>query len=124
MNESRLFLGIGAVGGFFSVALGAFAAHALQNILSPGLLDVFHTGVQYQAIHSLALLAVGLMMERQARPPLRLAGWAFASGILLFSGSLYILATTDISWMGVVTPFGGLAFLLGWGSLTWSLLRN
>jgi uncharacterized membrane protein YgdD (TMEM256/DUF423 family) len=84
---------------------------------------VFHTGVQYQAIHSLALLAVGLLTERIPGTSLRLAGWAFASGILLFSGSLYILATTDISWLGMVTPFGGLAFLLGWGSLAWSLLR-
>jgi uncharacterized membrane protein YgdD (TMEM256/DUF423 family) len=124
MSESRVFLGIGAIGGFFSVALGAFAAHALQGILSTGLIEVFDTGVQYQAIHSLALLAVGLLVERRSHPLLRVAGWAFASGILLFSGSLYILALTDISWLGVVTPFGGLAFLLGWGSLTWALLRH
>jgi len=123
-NESRLFLLIGAIGGFFSVALGAFAAHALRGIISPGLLQAFHTGVHYQAIHSLALLLVGVLIERQPHPNLRVAGWAFASGILLFSGSLYIMATIDIAWLGSVTPLGGIAFLMGWGALSWHLLRH
>jgi len=124
MSPSRLFLGIGALGGFFSVLLGAFAAHALRDIISPGLLDAFRTGVHYQAIHSLALLVVGLLIERQPHPLLLSAGWAFATGILLFSGSLYIMAAIDIPWLGMVTPLGGVAFLLGWGSLSWHLLRD
>ena len=122
-SVSRLFLGIGAVGGFFSVALGAFAAHALKAVISPGLLEAFQTGVRYQAIHSLALLVTGLLFAQRPHPRLYWAGWAFAVGILLFSGSLYIMAAIDSPWLGMVTPFGGIAFLLGWGILSWHLLR-
>ena len=117
MNDNRLFLLFGAIGGLLSVALGAFAAHALKQILSPGMLEIFHTGATYQTTHSLALLLTGLLGERYDCRALRVAGWSFASGILLFSGSLYLLAMTDISWLGAVTPLGGSAFLLGWGAL-------
>lgn len=123
-SEARAFLAIGAIGGFFSVALGAFAAHALAPIISPGLLEAFQTGVRYQAIHSLALLVIGILLEQQPHSQLRWAGWAFATGILLFSGSLYIMAGIDIRWMGMITPLGGIAFLIGWGLLTWHLLRR
>ena len=114
MSASRTFLLLGALGGFFTVAFGAFAAHGLKAILSPGLLQTFHTGVDYQGLHSLALLGVGLLLRTQESAALRLAGWAFASGILVFSGSLYLLALTDARWLGAITPFGGAAFLLGW----------
>jgi uncharacterized membrane protein YgdD (TMEM256/DUF423 family) len=80
--------------------------------------------VDYQAIHAIALLVVGLLGERGRHRRLTLAGWAFASGILLFSGSLYLLALTDARWLGVVTPFGGTAFLIGWAALTWYALRS
>lgn len=125
MNPLRHFIVIGAINGFVAVAFGAFAAHGLKKILSAGFLDVFHTGVDYQAIHALALLAVGLLGHHapQSRV-LRWAGWAFATGILLFSGSLYILALTDIRWMGMVTPFGGVAFLVGWALLAWHAYRR
>ncbi len=123
MNDARLFLAIGAAGGFFSVLLGAFAAHALKGLISPGLLEAFQTGVHYQAIHSLALLVVGLLLERSPHARLRWAGWAFATGILLFSGSLYLMAAIDIRWLGMITPLGGTAFLLGWGVLCWHYLR-
>ena len=124
MNTARLFLLCGALGGFFTVALGAFAAHGLKAILSPGLLQTFNTGVEYQGMHSLALLALGLLMQRDDRPALRLAGWAFASGILVFSGSLYLLALTDARWLGAVTPLGGTAFLLGWVAMAWGMARS
>lgn len=124
MASARLFLLFGAVSGFLTVALGAFGAHGLKQILSPGLLQTFNTGVDYQGLHSLALLVVGLLTQTRENSALRLAGWAFASGILLFSGSLYLLALTDARWLGAITPVGGTAFLLGWGALAWGVTRE
>jgi uncharacterized membrane protein YgdD (TMEM256/DUF423 family) len=117
MTPDRRFLLFGAVCGFLAVALGAFAAHALKSILSPGMLEVFRTGVEYQATHALALVLVGLLGARGHDRLLGVSGWAFASGILLFSGSLYLLALTGARWLGAVTPFGGVAFLVGWAAL-------
>ena len=125
MQPLRHFILLGALNGFLAVAFGAFAAHGLKPLLSSGLLEVFQTGVEYQGLHALALLAVGLLggVARQ-QGALRLAGWAFATGILLFSGSLYLLALTDTGWLGAITPFGGTAFLLGWGALAWHAGRG
>lgn len=120
----RHFLALGAINGFLAVAFGAFAAHGLKQILSDGLLAVFETGVEYQAVHALALLVVGLLGERVPHPRLKVAGWAFATGILLFSGSLYLLALTDARWLGAITPVGGTAFLVGWGALAWFAMRR
>lgn len=120
----RQFVFLGAVNGFLAVAFGAFGAHALKELLSPGLLAVFQTGVEYQGVHALALVAVGLLGRDSRSKALNLAGWAFATGILLFSGSLYLLALTDIRLLGAVTPFGGTAFLLGWGALAWHAARD
>lgn len=121
MHPSNLFVALGAVNGFLAVALGAFAAHGLKGLLGPGLLDVFRTGVDYQAIHALALLAVGILgaQAHDRSGALRVAGWAFLVGIVLFSGSLYLLALTGTRWLGAVTPFGGTAFLVGWAALAW-----
>lgn len=124
MHPERTFLLLGAIGGFLSVALGAFGAHALKQILSPGLLEVFHTGVDYQAIHSLALLLTGLLARRFDGRALRLAGWSFASGMLIFSGSLYLLALTDARWFGAITPIGGTLLLFGWAALASAVWRR
>ena len=108
----RGFLMLAAFFGFTGVGLGAFAAHGLKNRLSAEYLAIFHTGVTYQLVHTLALLATQI--------PGRLVTWAgasFAIGILLFSGSLYVLTLTGVSKFGIITPFGGLAFLIGWLSL-------
>ncbi|MEB0079261.1 DUF423 domain-containing protein [Pseudomonas sp. CCI3.2] len=113
----RGFLMLAAFFGFTGVALGAFAAHGLKNRLSAEYLAVFHTGVLYQLIHTLALLAVAVIA---IQIPGRLVTWAgisFAIGILLFSGSLYALTLTGVSQLGIITPFGGLAFLIGWALL-------
>jgi uncharacterized membrane protein YgdD (TMEM256/DUF423 family) len=112
---------------FAAVAAGAFGAHALKSALTPDLLAVWHTAVQYQAWHALALLAVGLLMTndpsgRRGRG-LRAAAWLFAIGIVLFSGSLYLLALSGQRWLGAVTPLGGVAFLAGWLALAWAALR-
>jgi uncharacterized membrane protein YgdD (TMEM256/DUF423 family) len=110
---------IAALSGLFSVALGAFAAHGLKARLSPYLLDVFNTGVQYQTWHSLALLLCAVLMlllrGEKAQKRLFIAAICFIIGILCFSGSLYALALTGIKRFGPVTPFGGLMFMLGWG---------
>jgi uncharacterized membrane protein YgdD (TMEM256/DUF423 family) len=123
----RLFLVIGALSGFIAVALGAFGAHALRDRLSADMLDVFKTGVTYQMYHALALLAVGLLLARlsiDGSPWLTAAGWLFIAGTVLFSGSLYLLALSGTTWLGAITPLGGVAFLLGWLALAVSFLRG
>ena len=122
----RLFIRFGAVAGFVGVALGAFGAHALRARLSADHLAVFETGVRYQLVHALALVLVGVLINRA--PPVRgagrrparftiVAGWCFTVGIVLFSGSLYVLSITGTTAVGVVTPLGGLCFLAGWACL-------
>ena len=121
---ARLWLLLSACAGFTGVALGAFAAHGLKNQLTPAYLSVFQTGAHYQLIHALALFGVGLLVMLRPTPLINCAGALFALGIILFSGSLYALTLSGISALGVVTPFGGLAFLAGWlclGVAAWKL---
>ena len=120
----RGFLMLAAFFGFTGVALGAFAAHGLKNRLTPEYLAIFHTGVTYQLVHTLALLGVALLATQIPGRLITWAGASFAIGILLFSGSLYLLALTGVSKLGIITPFGGLAFLIGWiclGLAAWRL---
>ncbi|WP_175652692.1 DUF423 domain-containing protein [Pseudomonas sp. Marseille-P9899] len=110
----RSFLMLAAFFGFTGVALGAFAAHGLKGRLTPEYLAIFHTGVTYQLVHALALIGVAVL---SVHLPGRLVNWAgglFALGILLFSGSLYLLTLSGISKLGIITPLGGTAFLAGW----------
>lgn len=116
MHPKTLIL-LGAVGGLLTVALGAFGAHGLESRLPAAHLAWWDKAVHYQGLHSLALLAAGLLGLHRWVAGLRLAGWGFALGILLFSGSLYALALTGERWLGMVTPFGGSAFLAGWVGL-------
>lgn len=113
----RSFLMLAAFFGFTGVGLGAFAAHGLKNRLSPEYLAIFHTGVLYQLVHALALLGVAVLAAQLPGRLVTWAGFSFALGILLFSGSLYVLTLTGFSKLGIVTPFGGLAFLVGWALL-------
>lgn len=108
-------LGSGACG--LAVAIGAFAAHGLKSRISAEMLAVFETGVRYHLIHGLALLAVAWADDRWSCRWIGAAGWAFTLGILVFSGSLYLLATTGVRWLGAITPLGGVAFLAGWSLL-------
>jgi uncharacterized membrane protein YgdD (TMEM256/DUF423 family) len=119
----RFFFVSGAVAAFIGVALGAFGAHSLRNKLSPEMLGIFEVGVRYQMYHAFALIAVAWAMARWPEANLNAAGWAFIAGILIFSGSLYLLSITDVRWLGAITPIGGLAFLLGWAILVWSIGR-
>lgn len=112
---ARIFILIAAISGFLSVSIGAFAAHGLKKTLTPELIDVVKTGVQYQMYHALALLIVALLlMQKPAASGLKASGWAFILGSLMFSGSLYALAMGAPRWLGPVTPLGGLCFLVGW----------
>ncbi len=105
----------GAIAAFTGVALGAFGAHGLKNLLTPAMLDVYKTGVSYQMWHALGLLLVALLQQQApASPLLQWSGRLMLGGIVLFSGSLYALTILDIRWLGIVTPFGGLAFLGAW----------
>jgi len=113
----RTFLLLAALAGFTAVAFGAFGAHALRNRLSPDMLAVFETAVRYQMYHALALFGTGLLAARMGGWLIMAAGWFFAAGIVLFSGSLYALAVTGVTTVGAITPIGGLAFLIGWGCL-------
>jgi uncharacterized membrane protein YgdD (TMEM256/DUF423 family) len=101
--------------GLTGVALGAFGAHALKARLGPELLEVFRTGVFYQLVHAVALLGIAGIRDRLRAP--RVTTWLFSVGIVIFSGSLYALATTGVRLWGAITPLGGLAFLAGWASL-------
>lgn len=120
----RGFLMLAAFFGFTGVALGAFAAHGLKNRLTTDYLAIFHTGVTYQLVHALALFGVALLATQVQGRLVAWAGVSFSVGILLFSGSLYLLTMTGVSKLGIITPFGGLAFLAGWvclGLAAWRL---
>jgi uncharacterized membrane protein YgdD (TMEM256/DUF423 family) len=111
---------IAALAGFIGVMLGAFGAHGLRNRLSPDMLGVFETGVRYHLVHALAILLVSVILSRATGAWIVAAGWFFTAGIVLFSGSLYLMALTGARGLGAITPLGGLAFLLGWASLAWA----
>ena len=119
----KIFVLLGALFGTLGVCLGAFGAHALRDSLSANDLITFETGVRYQMYHALALLTVGWAMSQWESNTLVLAGYAFVIGILIFSGSLYILVLSGHRWLGAITPIGGLALILGWALLAWSAWR-
>jgi len=115
---------IGAIVGGAGVALGAFGAHGLKSRVGADLLAVFETGVRYHMIHALALLAVGWAATRWPGPWVGAAGWLFLVGIVVFSGSLYLMTFTGARWLGAVTPIGGVAFILGWVALAVAAFRG
>lgn len=114
MNPNR-WIAIGALLGAVAVAAGAFGAHGLKDLVAPERLETWRTGVLYHALHALALVAFGLYQERARCGPL--AGWLFLSGTLVFAGTLYALTLGGPSWLGAITPFGGVALILGWVAL-------
>ena len=132
MDCSRCWVTVGAVLGGLAVTLGAFAAHGLDTYFAEKYqgetrvkagvelpaaqkyLADFKTGADYQMIHALALIGVGLLLQKRSSKSLQVAAWSFVLGVLLFSGSLYILTTTGQRWWGMVTPLGGLLLIVGW----------
>jgi uncharacterized membrane protein YgdD (TMEM256/DUF423 family) len=104
------------------VALGAFGAHVLKSSLTPSSLAIYETGVRYHLVHGLAVFVAAWLAGEDRTRSARLAGLLFIVGILLFSGSLYVLAVSGVRWLGAITPLGGLAFLAGWLCLAWATI--
>ena len=123
-SMDRTFVALGAVLAGLAVAAGAFGAHGLRDRLAPDMLAVFETAARYQMYHALGLVAVAWVTTRWPDASAGLAGWLFVAGIVLFSGSLYVLALSGVRWLGAITPFGGLCFLAGWGVLAWTVWRR
>ena len=113
----------GAVLSGLGVLVGAFGAHGLRDRVAADMLAVFETGVRYHLIHGLAIIAVAWAASRWPSAWIGAAGWLFAAGIVVFSGSLYILAISGVRWWGAVTPIGGVCFLAGWAALAVGALR-
>jgi uncharacterized membrane protein YgdD (TMEM256/DUF423 family) len=120
----HFYLVAAASSAMLAVILGAFAAHGLKSTLSESLLAVFQTGVHYQFFHSLGIILLVLLYRQQAQVALLWSAGFMLAGIVLFSGSLYALALTDIKWFGPVTPVGGLCFILGWAMLVVAAIKS
>ncbi|HEX6925866.1 MAG TPA: DUF423 domain-containing protein [Longimicrobiaceae bacterium] len=120
----RRFWILGCVFALLAVAAGAFGAHALRDRLPQSLLSIYETAARYQMYHALALLFTAQIHAVWPGRLTRGAGWLFTTGIVLFSGSLYVLSMTGITWLGAITPLGGVAFLAGWASLAFAALRR
>jgi len=118
---SRRFFLFGTVLAGTGVLLGAFAAHGLKQSLTAEMLGAFETGVRYQMYHAFALFFVGWVAQHRQNRPVLIAGWLFVLGVFLFSGSLYVLSVFNIPGVGIVTPFGGVTFILGWVCLAIAL---
>lgn len=120
MSINNLFLAIASILAGIAVIGGAFASHSLKNILTDYALSIWETGIKYQMYHSLGLFLIAILMKIEKIPSiwLNIAGFTFIIGIILFSGSLYLLSFTGIKWLGAITPLGGVAFIIGWGCLT------
>jgi uncharacterized membrane protein YgdD (TMEM256/DUF423 family) len=121
---TRTFFLLGALFAFLAVAAGAFGAHSLKTILSADMLAVFDTAVRYQMYHAIALFVAGWAGDRYRPVLVRAAGWLFVLGIVLFSGSLYVLCFSGVRWLGAITPLGGLAFLAGWAVLAAAAIKK
>jgi len=120
----KLFIFLGSINAFLSVALGAFGAHYLKQKLTPDKLEVFHTGVQYHMIHAIGLIAIAILSDKLGNSSLvNASGWAIFIGIVLFSGSLYALSLTGLKVFGPITPLGGVSFLVGWILLAIAALK-
>ena len=112
---SRTFLLLGSISAFSGVAMGAFGAHALRSELVPRMLEIYQTAVDYQMWHALGLVMIGVLLRfNDESKLLRWAGWLMFIGIVVFSGSLYMLSITGIRWLGAITPIGGIALLMAW----------
>jgi uncharacterized membrane protein YgdD (TMEM256/DUF423 family) len=127
----KIFLVLGTVLAGLAVALGAFGAHGLKKLVGPETVSSYQTGVQYQMYHAFALILVGILIDRWMNSQyLHTAGWLFAGGILLFSGSLYFLASlkamdkVGLTGVGLITPIGGLLFIAGWIFVLLAILKN
>jgi len=113
-NITRLFIILGSLNAALAVILGAFGAHLLKSQLSENLMATFQTGNQYHFYHALGLFAVAFIESQTNSKLVKWSGFLMFAGIILFSGSLYILSITGITWLGAITPIGGIAFIAAW----------
>ena len=121
---NRILLISGALFGLLTVIIGAFGAHAFQDILIENeRVDTFETGVKYQAMHSLLLIIMGMLADKINNRKIIYAGYSIIAGIIVFSGSLYILSLTNLTFLGAITPLGGLLFIIGWIMLLYSFWK-
>ncbi len=122
---AKLFLALGCINAMLVVLIGAFGAHGLKARLTVENMAVFQTGVQYHFYHAVGLILLGLIaLQIPITPYLRWSGWLMLVGIILFSGSLYTLSITNIRWLGMITPLGGMAFILAWLLLTIGIMKS
>ncbi len=121
---ARTWLISAAIFGFLSVVFGAFGAHGLKNVLDQYGHIVYDKAVRYQMFHTLALFALGLLQMQLKNVSFKIAGWAFIAGIILFSGSLYALALSGIKILGILTPFGGVSFTIGWIAMGYTVYKG
>lgn len=121
---ARLFIALGSINAALAVIFGAFGAHALKARISPEMLSVYHTGAQYHFYHAIGMLLIGVLATHFHNDGvLQLSGFLMLAGIVLFSGSLYLLAVTGVTWLGAITPLGGVAFIAAWVVLAVAALR-
>jgi len=124
IGSAKWLVAVGAFSGMLAVLFGAFGAHALRERLGADLMAVYHTGNQYHFYHSLGLILVGLVaLQLPASALVRWSGWTMLAGLLIFSGSLYLLSLTGVRWLGAITPIGGTAFIVAWALLALAVLR-
>lgn len=122
---SRIFLALGAFNAFLCVALGAMGAHGLKSILTPDMLTNFQIGVQYHFYHALGLILVGLTLDRfSSSRTLKFSGLLMCVGILLFSGTLYVISLTGLRGLGMIAPLGGTSYMLSWLLFTYAVWKN
>jgi len=119
----KTFLTAGAISGALAVLLGAFGAHLLKKMISPDMLEVYKTGIQYQFYHTFALLGIGILMNFKPTKTLQWSGYLFIAGTTIFSGFLYLLAITGIKALGMIVPIGGLTLVAAWILLLIHILR-
>ncbi len=124
MKSPITILKVGAIFMALAVALGAFGAHAVKDMLTPERFDVYRTGVQYHFYHAIGLLIVGVVAFNITNQWIAWSAYSLVAGIIIFSGSLYLLTLLDIGWLGAITPIGGVAFILGWLFLFLAVLKK
>jgi len=110
----KLFTILGSINAFLAIGIGAFGAHVVKGKITQHYLDIYNTGVQYHMMHALGLILVGILAEKMSSNLLGWAGWVMFIGIIIFSGSLYVLSLSGVGILGAITPIGGIAFLASW----------